>query len=136
MMGLGLALLEALVPVLPVQRAPGRGVRHLPCAVAGDMPEIESVIIENPSVDGPFGAKAIGEMANNAQAPAICRGDPRRGRRVGHPDAGDARARAPRPAATSDEPRREGKRVIFDEEISVRPAISADGGEGFWGVDA
>jgi hypothetical protein len=33
------------------------------------------------------------------------------------------------------EPRREGKRVIFDEEISVG-AISANGGEGFWGVDA
>ena len=29
------------------------------------------MIIENPSVDGPFGAKAIGEMANNAQPPAI-----------------------------------------------------------------
>ena len=29
------------------------------------------MIIENPSEDGPFGAKAIGEMANNAQPPAI-----------------------------------------------------------------
>ena len=29
------------------------------------------MIIENPSADGPFGAKAIGEMANNAQPPAI-----------------------------------------------------------------
>ncbi len=37
-----------------------------------DLPEIESMIVENPSADGPFGAKAIGEMANNAQAPAIC----------------------------------------------------------------
>jgi hypothetical protein len=27
------------------------------------------VILENPSVDGPFGAKAIGEMANNASHP-------------------------------------------------------------------
>ena len=35
------------------------------------MPELDNVIIENPSVDGPFGAKAIGEMANNAQPPAI-----------------------------------------------------------------
>ena len=29
------------------------------------------MILENPSEDGPFGAKAIGEMANNAQPPAI-----------------------------------------------------------------
>ncbi len=36
-----------------------------------DLPELDNVIIENPSVDGPFGAKAIGEMANNAQPPAI-----------------------------------------------------------------
>jgi hypothetical protein len=33
------------------------------------------------------------------------------------------------------EPRREGKRVIFDEEISVA-GVSADGGQAFWGVDA
>ena len=33
------------------------------------------------------------------------------------------------------EPRREGKRVIYDEEISVA-ALSADGGQAFWGVDA
>ena len=28
-------------------------------------------IIENPSADGPYGAKGIGEMANNPQPPAI-----------------------------------------------------------------
>jgi hypothetical protein len=33
------------------------------------------------------------------------------------------------------EPRREGKRVIYDEEISVA-ALSSDGGQAFWGVDA
>jgi hypothetical protein len=32
-------------------------------------------------------------------------------------------------------PRREGKRVIFDEPISIG-AVSANGGEGFWSVDA
>ena len=36
-----------------------------------DLPELDNVILENPSEDGPFGAKAIGEMANNAQPPAI-----------------------------------------------------------------
>jgi hypothetical protein len=33
------------------------------------------------------------------------------------------------------EPRRDGKRVIYDEEISVA-GVSADGGQAFWGVDA
>jgi hypothetical protein len=33
------------------------------------------------------------------------------------------------------EPRRDGKRVIYDEEISLA-ALSANGGEAFWGVHA
>jgi hypothetical protein len=36
-----------------------------------DLPDLDNVILEHPSADGPFGAKAIGEMANNAQPPAI-----------------------------------------------------------------
>ena len=36
-----------------------------------DMPQIDTIIIENPSADGPYGAKGIGEMANNPQPPAI-----------------------------------------------------------------
>ena len=33
------------------------------------------------------------------------------------------------------EPRREGKRVIYDEGISVE-ALSSDGGQAYWGVHA
>jgi hypothetical protein len=33
------------------------------------------------------------------------------------------------------EPRREGKRVIFDEELAIE-TLSADGGQAFWGVHA
>ena len=47
------------------------GSSVLPRARRSDLPELDNVIIENPSADGPFGAKAIGEMANNAQPPAI-----------------------------------------------------------------
>ena len=36
-----------------------------------DLPQIDTIIIENPSADGPYGAKGIGEMANNPQPPAI-----------------------------------------------------------------
>ena len=38
-----------------------------------DLPQLDTIIIENPSADGPYGAKGIGEMANNAQPPAIAR---------------------------------------------------------------
>ena len=80
--------------------------------------QIMAVIVENPSVDGPFGAKAIGEMANNAQAPAICAAI--------HDAVGVWVTEMPatpervlRALDAKREPRRDGKRVIFDEEISV-----------------
>ena len=98
------------------------------------MPELDNVILENPSEDGPFGAKAIGEMANNAQPPAIANAIfdavgvwmtemPATPERV--LEALEAKRR----------PRRDGKRVIFDEHLSVK-AVSSNGGEGFYGVDA
>ena len=72
MMGLGLGLLEQSYPHYPSTE--GRGNEFGAYLMPGlpDFPEITSVIVENPSADGPFGAKAIGEMANNAQGPAIC----------------------------------------------------------------
>ena len=36
-----------------------------------DLPQVDTLIIENPSAGGPYGAKGIGEMANNPQPPAI-----------------------------------------------------------------
>ena len=122
MMGLGLGLLEASYPHYPSTE--GRGSEFGAYLMPGlpDFPEITSVIVENPSADGPFGAKAIGEMANNAQGPAICSAiydavgvwvsqQPATPERV-------LRALQAQ-AAGSDAPRREGKTVIFDEDISV-----------------
>ena len=37
--------------------------------------------------------------------------------------------------AAKKEPRQDGKRVIFDEDISIR-TVSSTGGEGYFGVDA
>jgi CO/xanthine dehydrogenase Mo-binding subunit len=37
----------------------------------GDLPEFESVVLERPSEDGPFGAKGVGEMTANSPIPAI-----------------------------------------------------------------
>ncbi len=70
-MGLGLGLLEACYPFYPsVEHRGGEFGAYLAPSMEG-LPELDNVIIENPSADGPFGAKAIGEMANNAQPPAI-----------------------------------------------------------------
>jgi CO/xanthine dehydrogenase Mo-binding subunit len=37
----------------------------------GDLAETETIVIERPAVDGPFGAKGIGEMCANPQIPAL-----------------------------------------------------------------
>ena len=121
MMGLGLGLLEQSYPHYPSTE--GRGNEFGAYLMPGlqDFPEITSVIVENPSADGPFGAKAIGEMADNAQGPAICSATRRRGR-LGAAAAGDARARAARAAGQGRRHRRpasRGQTVVFDEDISV-----------------
>jgi CO/xanthine dehydrogenase Mo-binding subunit len=129
MMGLGLGLLEECYPYYPdVEHRGGEFGTYLAPSMQG-LPEIDISIIENPSADGPFGAKAIGEMASNSQAPAIIAAihdavgvwvtqTPARPERV--LKALEAKA----------EPRREGKRVVYDEEISVR-TVSSNGGTGF-----
>jgi CO/xanthine dehydrogenase Mo-binding subunit len=129
MMGLGLALLEECYPYYPSNEHRGSEFGSYLAPAITDLPEVRSVIVENPSVDGPFGAKAIGEMANNAQGPAVCAAihdaigvwvteQPATPERVLR--ALDAKQ------ANGGEPRRDGKRVIFDEEISV--AALADEG--------
>jgi CO/xanthine dehydrogenase Mo-binding subunit len=40
-------------------------------ATAMDMPNIKAIIVENPDAAGPFGAKSVGEPANEIAAPAI-----------------------------------------------------------------
>ena len=71
MMGLGLAVLEACYPYYPsVEHRGGEFGSYLAPGIEG-LPEIDTIIIENPSADGPYGAKGIGEMANNPQPPAI-----------------------------------------------------------------
>ena len=55
-----------------------RRVKHGPKSFASylmpgpaDVAEMESVIIERPSHNGPYGAKGIGEMTANSPIPAI-----------------------------------------------------------------
>jgi CO/xanthine dehydrogenase Mo-binding subunit len=134
MMGLGLGLLESSYPYYPsVEHRGGQFGAYLGPALR-DLPELDNVIIENPSSDGPFGAKAIGEMANNAQPPAITNAifDAVGVWVTEMPATPDRVLTA---LAEKRQPRQEGKRVVFDEHLSVK-AVSSTGGEGFLGVDA
>ena len=70
-MGLGAALMENRNPSYP-------SMEHVPSSLSEyiiptfmDMPEMDVSFIEVPSDGGPYGARAIGEMSSNAQAPAI-----------------------------------------------------------------
>jgi CO/xanthine dehydrogenase Mo-binding subunit len=132
-MGLGLGLLENSYPDYPsVDHRGGEFGAYLGPALQ-DLPELDNVIIENPSVDGPFGAKAIGEMANNAQPPAIANAiHDAVGVWVTEMPATPERVLAAIQAKS--EPTRDGKRVVFDEHLSVK-AFSSNAGQAFFGTD-
>ena len=63
--GLGLALMEEYIP--------GRteNLHDYLIPTTGDMPRIDTILIEDPDPEGPFGAKGLGEHALIPTAPAI-----------------------------------------------------------------
>ena len=63
--GLGMALMEEFVP------GKGENLHDYLIPSAGDIPPVESILIEDPSPIGPYGAKGIGEQAIIPTAPAI-----------------------------------------------------------------
>jgi CO/xanthine dehydrogenase Mo-binding subunit len=63
--GLGQALMEEFFP------GKGENLHDYLIPTVGDMPAVESILIEDPSPIGPFGAKGIGEQAVIPTAPAI-----------------------------------------------------------------
>jgi len=63
--GLGMALMEEFVP------GKGENLHDYLIPTFGDVPIVESILIEDPSPVGPFGAKGIGEQALIPTAPAI-----------------------------------------------------------------
>ncbi len=67
-MGLGTALMEEVIP----GASTGFGDYYMPTAMS--MPEIEVMLVEVPSFEGPFGAKGLGEAAILPAAPAIING--------------------------------------------------------------
>jgi CO/xanthine dehydrogenase Mo-binding subunit/aerobic-type carbon monoxide dehydrogenase small subunit (CoxS/CutS family) len=63
--GIGMALMEEFFP------GKGENLHDYLIPTAGDVPPVESILIEDPSSIGPFGAKGIGEQAVIPTAPAI-----------------------------------------------------------------
>ena len=63
--GLGMALMEEFFP------GKGENLHDYLIPTAGDIPPVESILIEDPTPIGPFGAKGIGEQAVIPTAPAI-----------------------------------------------------------------
>jgi len=63
--GIGMALMEEFFP------GKGENLHDYLIPSAGDVPVVESILIEDPSPIGPFGAKGIGEQAVIPTAPAI-----------------------------------------------------------------
>lgn len=129
MMGVGLGLLEESYPHYPAAEHRGGQFGAYLAPAPENLPELDNVILENPSADGPFGAKAIGEMANNAQPPAIAAAihDAVGAWVTQWPATPERVLRAIQARA---QPRRDGKHVIFDEELSLR-AVTSNGGAGF-----
>jgi CO/xanthine dehydrogenase Mo-binding subunit len=63
--GLGMALMEEFSP------AKGENLHDYLIPTVGDMPPVESILIEDASPIGPYGAKGIGEQSVIPTAPAI-----------------------------------------------------------------
>ncbi len=132
MMGLGLALLEESYPDYPgVEHRGGEFGSYLMPAPT-ELPAMVDRVLENPSQEGPFGAKAIGEMASNAQSPAIVNAI--------HDAVGVWITELPakperivRALRDRRLPTRRGKRVIYDEHLSLR-CNSSLAGDGWLGV--
>ncbi len=63
--GIGLALMEEFIP------ARTENLHDYLIPTAGDVPEVRTILIEEPDPHGPFGAKGIGEQVLIPTAPAI-----------------------------------------------------------------
>jgi CO/xanthine dehydrogenase Mo-binding subunit len=70
-MGLGSALLEQLHPAYPSLDLLPDNLSDYVIPTAVDVPDVDALIYECPSTQGPYGAKGLGEMTANAPAPAI-----------------------------------------------------------------
>jgi CO/xanthine dehydrogenase Mo-binding subunit len=71
LMGMAHALYETTAPYYPaIDHSPGGFSEYL-LPGPTELPAMESVVLEYPSSNGPFGVKGIGEMTANSPIPAI-----------------------------------------------------------------
>jgi len=70
-MGMSHALYETTAPYYPAPDHSPRDFSEYLMPGTMEMPEIESVVLEVPSANGPYGVKGIGEMTANSPIPAI-----------------------------------------------------------------
>jgi len=70
-MGMAHTLMESVFPYYPsLDHHTGNFAEYL-IPTAPDVPEIQSVVLEYPSSNGPYGVKGVGEMTANSPMPAI-----------------------------------------------------------------
>ncbi|HXX61920.1 MAG TPA: molybdopterin cofactor-binding domain-containing protein [Candidatus Sulfotelmatobacter sp.] len=70
-MGMSHALYETTQPYYPDPEHAARDFSEYVMPGAHEMPEIECVVLEYPSSNGPYGVKGVGEMTANSPIPAI-----------------------------------------------------------------
>jgi CO/xanthine dehydrogenase Mo-binding subunit len=70
-MGVSHALYETTEPYYPDRKCGPTDFQDYLMPGPADTPRMESVIIERPATNGPYGAKGIGEMTANSPIPAI-----------------------------------------------------------------
>jgi len=70
-MGMAHALYESIQPYYPEVDHMPTGFSEYVLPGPAELPEIESIVLEYPSVNGPYGVKGLGEMTANPPIPAI-----------------------------------------------------------------
>jgi len=70
-MGISHALYETTEPYYPSREHGGRDFNEYLMPGPGDLAETETIVLERPAADGPYGAKGVGEMCANPQIPAV-----------------------------------------------------------------
>jgi len=70
-MGMAHTLMESVFPYYPALDHHTRSFADYLIPTALDLPEIQSVVLEYPSSNGPYGVKGVGEMTANSPIPAI-----------------------------------------------------------------
>jgi CO/xanthine dehydrogenase Mo-binding subunit len=70
-MGMAHALMETVYPYYPALDHHTGSFSDYVIPTAEDLPEIDSVVLEYPSANGPYGVKGVGEMTANSPIPAI-----------------------------------------------------------------